>query len=166
MFMKTAVRNHTQFPAIALSQPDRDYLEGLVSRGTHPARVVTRARILLMLDQGASVKDVNIALGSYPKTVRQIGYRYLDAGVEEALAEKPRPGKPPVLSKREECEIVAMVCSDPPEGRAQWSVRLITKEAIAREIVPSVGRETIRLVLTTHDLKPWRKKNVVCSKPD
>ena len=51
-----------------------------------------------------------------------------------------------------------MVCSDPPEGRARWTVRLIAEEVVKRKLVPKVGRETIRVLLLSHDVKPWRKK--------
>ena len=54
-----------------------------------------------------------------------------------------------------------MVCGDPPEGRGRWTVRLITQEAIKRRLIDHIGRETIRLLLLHHDLKPWREKNVV-----
>ena len=54
-----------------------------------------------------------------------------------------------------------MVCSNPPEGRARWTVRLIAEEAVKRKLVPRVGRETIRVLLLSHEFKPWREKNVV-----
>ena len=54
-----------------------------------------------------------------------------------------------------------MVCSNPPEGQARWTVRLVAQEAVKRKLVPRVGRETIRILLQSHDLKPWREKNVV-----
>ena len=56
-----------------------------------------------------------------------------------------------------------MVRGDPPRGRARWTVRLVAQEAVKRRLVPSVGRETIRILLLSHDLKPWREKNVVRS---
>ena len=59
-----------------------------------------------------------------------------------------------------------MVCSDPPEGRARWTVRLVAQEAVKRKLVPRVGRETIRMLLLSHDLKPWREKNVVVADLD
>jgi putative transposase len=61
--------------------------------------------------------------------------------------------------------IIAMVCSDPPEGRARWTVRLVVEEAVKRRLVPRVGTETIRVLLLHHDLKPWREKNVVRGRP-
>jgi hypothetical protein len=69
-----------------------------------------------------------------------------------ALYEKQRPGA---------AEVLPMVCSDPPEGRARWTVRLVAEEAVKRKLVPAIGRETIRILLLHHDLKPWREKNVV-----
>jgi hypothetical protein len=54
-----------------------------------------------------------------------------------------------------------MVCGKPPEGRARWTVRLVAEEAVKRKLVPRAGRETIRVLLESHDLKPWREKNVV-----
>jgi len=85
----------------------------------------------------------------------------LEGGLDKALNEKPRPGKKRLLKDRTVSRIVAMVCSNPPPGYARWSVRLIVKEVVDRGIVKQVGRETIRLLLREHRLKPWRKKNVV-----
>ena len=101
--------------------------------------------------------------GRGPKTVRAIARRYEEEGLEAALYEKPRPGQPRRLDAGRSQRIIAMVCSQPPEGRARWSVRLIAQEAVKRKLVPQVGRETIRMLLTNHDLKPWREKNVVRS---
>jgi hypothetical protein len=56
--------------------------------------------------------------------------------------------------------LIAMVCSNPPQGRARWTVRLVAEEAVKRKLVPRVGREIIRILLLNHDLKPWREKNV------
>jgi hypothetical protein len=66
-----------------------------------------------------------------------------------------------VLSAAERQRIIAMVCSDPPAGQARWTVRLAAREAIERKLVSKVGRETVRILLESHDLKPWREKNVV-----
>jgi hypothetical protein len=54
-----------------------------------------------------------------------------------------------------------MVCGPPPEGRSRWSVRLIAEEAVKRKLAPPVSRETIRILLENHDLKPWREKKLV-----
>jgi hypothetical protein len=72
-----------------------------------------------------------------------------------------RTGAAGVLDDSQKQRIIAMVCSAPPEGRARWTVRLVAQEAVKRRLAPRVGRETIRLLLLDHDLKPWREKNVV-----
>jgi putative transposase len=81
--------------------------------------------------------------------------------LDRALYERPRQGAQPILNASERQKIIAMVCSDPPAGQARWTVRLIAAQAIKRKLVPRVGRETIRILLEGHDLKPWREKNVV-----
>ena len=72
-----------------------------------------------------------------------------------------RPGKQRALDAGQSQRIIAMVCGSAPEGRARWSVRLIAEEAVKRKLAQQVGRETIRILLQTHELKPWREKNVV-----
>jgi hypothetical protein len=94
------------------------------------------------------------------QAIRNVGHRYQEGGLEAALYEKPRPGAATVLDDSQKQRIIAMVCSDPPQGRARWTVRLVAQEAVKRKLVPRVGRETIRILLLSHDLKPWREKNV------
>ena len=83
------------------------------------------------------------------KAVREIGRRYDDAGLEQALYAQPRPSASPILEEGQRHRIIAMVCSDPPEGHARWTVRLVVAEAVKRRLVPRVGRETIRCYSST-----------------
>jgi hypothetical protein len=92
------------------------------------------------------------------KAVWQIGKRYQQGGLDRALFDAARPGKVPALDLHQRQSIVAVVCSPPPEGRARWTVRLLTEEVVRRKLVPPVGRETIRVLLEGHDLKPWQEK--------
>jgi transposase len=114
------------------------------------------------LAAGKPANHVAAGLGLAAKTVREIRDRYRQGGLERALYDKSRPGAVPRLDASQRQRVIAMVCSDPPEGRARWTVRLLTEEAIRRKLVSSVGRETIRVLLQNHDLQPWREKNVVC----
>jgi hypothetical protein len=93
--------------------------------------------------------------------VRAIARRYEEEGLESALHEKPRPGKQPALDTGQSQRIIAMVCGPAPQGMARWSVRLIAEEAVKRKLAPHVGRETIRVLLQSHELKPWREKKLV-----
>ena len=156
MGMPTYHRVHVQ-----LGKWDRKQIAGMLKKGQQSARVLRRALILRQLDQGQRAAQVARNVGVAPKTARAIARRYEEEGLEAALYEKPRPGQPRLLDAGRSQRIIAMVCSAPPEGRARWSVRLIAQEAVKRKLAPRVGRETIRMLLTNHDLKPWREKNVV-----
>jgi hypothetical protein len=120
--------------------------------------------MLELLHAQWSLAAVAEAIGTYPREVRRVGWRYLERGVAEALTDDPRPKPSKLLDTRQQAAIVAMVCGPPPAGYARWTVRVTTEEAKRHGIVADVGRETIRQVLARHELKPWRKKNVV--RPD
>ena len=124
-------------------------------------RVVLRALSLQQLAKGVSAPQIASVIPLTPQAIRNIGHRYQNDGLDAALYEKQRPGAATVLDQGQKQRIIAMVCTDPPEGRARWTVRLVVQEAIKRKLVPRVGRETIRILLLDHDLKPWREKNVV-----
>jgi transposase len=146
---------------VQLRKKDRQRLAAMLSKGREPARVLRRASMLRQLDQGQTAAQVADNVGVARKTVRAIARRYEEQGLESALYERPRPGKQRVLDAGQSQRIVAMVCGSAPEGRARWSVRLIAEEAVKRKLAQQVGRETIRILLQTHELKPWREKNVV-----
>ena len=133
----------------------------MLTKGRESARVLRRASILRQLDRGQKATHVAANVGVAAKTVRAVGRRYEEEGLESALYEKPRPGKQRALDVGQSQRIIAMVCGPMPEGRARWSVRLIASEAVKRKLAPQVGRETIRILLQSHELKPWREKNVV-----
>ena len=115
-------------------------------------------RTLLLLDLGYAVTATAKALGTYRRETARIGKRYLAGGLEHALGDDPRPKPAPMLDSTQQAAIVAMVCGPPPEGRARWTVRLVAMEAVKRGIAPQLGRETARVALADHGLKPWREK--------
>ena len=146
---------------VQLGRKDRQQLAGMLTKGWESARVLRRASILRQLDQGQKAAQVATNVGVAAKTVRAVARRYEEQGLEPALYEKPRPGKQRVLDVKQSQRIIAMVCGSPPPGRARWSVRLIAEEAVKRKLAPQVGRETIRILLQSHELKPWRGKKLV-----
>ena len=146
---------------VHLKKRDRDELDQVLSGGIQSVRVVLRSLALCQLHDGKSISEVAANVHLTSKAVREIGRRYEESGLERALYDKQRPGAQSLLDTRQRQRIIAMVCSDPPAGRARWSVRLIAEEAVKRKLVPKVGRETIRVLLLSHDFKPWREKNVV-----
>jgi transposase len=146
---------------VRFSKKDRELILAMLRRGRDSARVLRRASILRQLDQGLTLTQVAANLGVVRKTVRTIARRFQAEGLDSALHEKPRPGKQRALDAGQSQRIIAMVCGSAPEGRARWTVRLIAEEAVKRKLAPQVGRETIRVLLQSHELKPWREKNVV-----
>jgi putative transposase len=146
---------------IKITSQDQKELRKLLSGGVQQVRVVLRALALLQLAEGVSAPRIAGMVPLTAQAIRKIGHRYQEAGLERALYEKQRPGAVALLEDSQKQRIIAMVCSNPPEGCARWTVRLVAEEAVKRRLVPRVGRETIRILLRHHDLKPWREKNVV-----
>lgn len=150
-------------PALRLkvSVEDQAALKKMLAGGVEQVRVAMRAVALLRLAEGMGAPQIAAVLPLSRQSVRNIARRYEEGGLERALYDKQRPGAESLLSTQQRQRIIAMVCSDPPKGRARWTVRLVAEEAVKRRLVPRAGRETIRVLLESHDLKPWREKNVV-----
>ena len=138
---------------VFLNGKKRSNLKRLVNTGTEKARKITRARILLLADEsprgisrgmGKTDKEIMEALGVSARTLAATRQRFVDEGLEGALNEKPRPGRPPKLSGRDEAMLTAIACSEPPEGRARWSVRLLADKLVELDIVDSISREAVR----------------------
>ncbi len=118
--------------SVRLSKRDRKELRQLLRKGIQPVRTVVRALTLLQLDAGQGASEVAAQVQLTSKAVREIGRRYEQGGVERALHDKQRPGAAPLLEASQKQRIIAMVCSNPPEGRLRWTVRLIAEEAVQR----------------------------------
>ena len=131
--------------------------------GMQQVRVTLRAIVLLQLARGVAAPRIAATVPLTAQAIRKVAHRYEEGGLERALYEKERPGAAPALDETQKQRIIAMVCSHPPAGFARWNVRLVAEEAVQRKLAPRVGRETIRLLLLDHDLRPWREKNVVRS---
>jgi putative transposase len=146
---------------IKIKPKDLNQIGQLLHGGVQGVRAILRALALQQLARGVTAPQVAKTLPLTPKAIRQIAHRYNSNGLQRALYDKQRPGPNHLLDNSQKQRIVAMVCASPPEGRARWTVRLIAEEAVKRKLVPQVGRETIRVLLQSHELKPWREKNVV-----
>jgi putative transposase len=146
---------------IEVTSKDRKRLRELHRGDVQQVRVILRALALSKLAQGLSAPRISSVIPLTPQAIRKVGHRYQEGGLERALYQKQRPGAAEVLNDGQKRRIIALVCSDPPEGRTRWTVRLVVEQAIKRKLVPRVGRETIRVLLLHHDLKPWRKTRVV-----
>ena len=124
---------------------DRQQVAEMLTKGRESARVLRRASILRQLDRGQKATQVAANVDVAAKTVRAVGRRYEEEGLESALYEKARPGKPRALDVGQSQRIIAMVCGSPPQGIARWSVRLIATEAVKRKLAsPPLARRTWR----------------------
>lgn len=147
---------------VRLKVSERRKLKALLKGRQASARERIRAQVLLLSDKGWNRVAIAEVTQASVSTVGRVRQQYGDDGLDLALRELPRSGSPSKLTPRQEQEIVAVACSSPPEGFARWSLRLLTEEVHRRGIVESVSRELIRVVLHSHDLKPWLEKPVLC----
>jgi hypothetical protein len=146
--------------AVELTEAERAQLRTLVGAGVAPARMLTRARILLKANQGEGGPgwtDVAIAgaLEVHPATVARVRRQYVEAGLDAALARK-RPDRvyARVLDGAAEAHLVAVACSEPPAGRERWTLRLLADELVRLEVVPAVSYETVRRTLEQTNSSP------------
>jgi putative transposase len=146
---------------LQVSGEDQKAIRKILRAGIQQVRVVLRAIALEQLTAGQTAPMVARVVHLSPQAVRRIAHRYQKGGLENALYERQGRGSKEVLDASEKQRVIAMVCSQPPAGQARWTVRLIAEEAVKRKLVPQVGRETVRVLLSNHDLQPWREKNVV-----
>src|SRR6202795_3506062 len=146
---------------VELNAAERCELTALLSAGNHPARKLKRAQILLAADAGIADEDVAETVGVGPSTVYRTKRRFVEANLEGALCEEPRPGAERKLTGREEALLVATACSKPPVGRARWTLELLAGELVRLTDHEELSRETVRRRLAENDLKPWRK-NMWC----
>jgi hypothetical protein len=107
---------------VELNQAERSELTALLSGGKHAARKLKRAQILLATDAGASDEDIATSVGVGGSTIYRTKRRFVEANLEGALSEEPRPGAGRKLSGKEEALLVATACSSAPEGRARWTL--------------------------------------------
>jgi transposase len=140
-----------------LGAEEHSIILATIKRGTN-AREICRANALNMRDKGLSVMEIADFLEITPRTVINICMRYEADGVERALKDESRPGRPPEYDARVEMKIVATVCSDPPEGFDRWTLELLKERLEDSGVVRSIGKEKIRIVLREHDLKPWLQR--------
>jgi len=139
---------------VRLSDEQRQALKHLISSGMAPARKIMHAQILLKADSseaGPKWGDQQIsetfAVGT--ATVERVRKRFVEQGIEEALNRRPQPPRPEkrILNGREEAHLIALSCSEKPDGYAHWSVRLLAHKMVELQYVEQVSRETLRLTL-------------------
>ena len=142
-----------RYPVI-LDQSQRDYLLDLIAFGTESARKLTRSRILSKADEGElgpayADKEIKAAVEVSIPTIGRTRKTFALEGLTAALTPKKRskPSRPQKFDGEKEAHLVALACSPAPEGRAQWTLRLLAEKMVELNHFSSVSHETIRRTL-------------------
>lgn len=138
---------------VTLSSQERAYLESFVSKGSPPARAALHARVLLLADQrpegpGCSNAAIAESLGCCAQTVTRVRARFAAGGLEGGLTRKEQARrKPRKLDGRLEAHLIALACTEAPEGRRVWPLRLLAERFVQLGHVESLSHETVRQTL-------------------
>jgi transposase len=139
---------------VTLTADERDQLDALISAGKASAKKLAHARILLKADQsdgGPAWPDEAIAeaVEVSTDTVARVRQRFVEQGLESALVRKKQdqPSRERVLDGRAEARLLAIACSDAPDGRVTWTLTMLADKLVELEVVERVSRETVRRVL-------------------
>lgn len=143
---------------VELSDQEREQLQNLLQGGQERVRIVKRAQILLAADAGCADREIAETVSVSPSTILRCKRRLVEGGLEHALHERRRPGARRKLSGKEEALLVATACSDPPEGRARWTLELLAGRMVELTEHEQISRETVRRRLHENELKPWQKR--------
>ena len=133
--------------AVHLTDDEQGQLRQMLRGGSYQSRTLTRARILLLADEGLADKEIVAALGTSMSTVGRIRTQFAARGLDAALYEAPRPGGKPTLDGAGEAYLVALACSDPPQGRGAWTMQLLADRLITLGVVETISDETVRRTL-------------------
>lgn len=132
---------------VDLSEEERAHLLDLTRRGMTKARRVRRAQILLAAAEGATDVLITRTLQVARATVERTRQRFVAGGIATALEERPRPGARAKLDGKAETYLVALACSDPPDGRTRWTLQLLADRLVELEQVAAISDETVRCTL-------------------
>ena len=141
---------------VRLSQEERSELVALTSKGRASVQKIKHANVLLKVDADGpdwSDEQAGEAFECAPRTVFSIRQRFVEQGLEAALSRKQRerPSREPRLDGDKQARLVQIACSEPPPGRARWTLRLLSERLMELEIVESISPPTV--------LRELKKKN-------
>jgi transposase len=149
-----------------LSKKELETLRSLTKKGSHNARVIVRAQILLHTHDHMSKSTVADLLSVNESTVQRVRDLYRAGGVNRALYDAPRPGQPKKLTAAADAYLVALACSAAPDGRDHWTLELLQEQLVKDKQTKSISTVAIWHRMNDHHLKPWREKNVVHTEGD
>jgi DNA-binding CsgD family transcriptional regulator len=129
---------------VRLTDAEREELGKITRTGKQSARVMQRAQILLWSDAGQPDKAIIALLGCAPMTVSSTRERW---GKEKRLEDLPRLGSKPMLDAKQESLLIALACSDAPDGRDEWTMQLLADKLVELKVVEQISDETVRRTL-------------------
>lgn len=132
---------------VVLSDDEVSYLEGMLRGGVESARKLRRARTLLMAASGETNKNISKNLNICSATVTNTRKRFCLEGLEAALGEKPRSGTPAKITDDIKAQVSLLACTNPPEGRSRWTLRLLADTIVEMELVEHISHEKVRQIL-------------------
>lgn len=132
---------------INLSDEEQHELLEITRKGKIKARKMKRAMILLKADEGLSDPQIMTAISVSRPTVERIRKRFVEGGLERALNEDARPGQKRKLDGRGEAQLIAVACSQAPDGHDHWTLRLLADKLVQLEVVENISYETVRRTL-------------------
>lgn len=146
---------------VKLSAEEQAYLESVTRTGKHSAKVMRRAQILLWSQAGKQDKEIIELLGCAPMTVSSTRERWVK---QKRLEDATRPSRGGKLDGKAEALLVALACSDAPEGRVDWTMQLLAERLVELKVVEAISDETVRRSLKKTRLNPGSTSNGVSHK--
>ncbi len=139
--------------SVVLNKKQRAYLTDYVSKGVHPARSMRRARALLLRSEGLPHVQVAELVGCCLATITNLltHYRQVEGDVTQAIEERPRPGQPRLITPEVEAHITALACAEGPDGREEWTLRLLAGKVVELGYVAHLSHEAVWGVLKKAD---------------
>jgi len=133
---------------VELTAEEKVELQSVIKQGYHASRVIRRAQTLLWIDAGKSDKEIAQLNDVSLATVGNTRKKWV---LEKTIEDKPRPGRPPIMDGKQEAMLVALACSDAPDGVEDWTMQLLADRVIELGMVDTISDETVRLRLKKRD---------------
>jgi len=151
---------------VKLTAEQRELLEELTSKGTMKVRAYKRVQVLLLANEGQASspktdEQISEQVNTSIATVQRVRQRFVLAGLDGALKEKPRSGAPPKITSRQRAQITSLACSEPPEGYARWSLRLLATKLVELEMLDQISHDSVARVLKKTTLSRTSNDNGV-----
>jgi transposase len=143
---------------VRLTDQERQELRDICSKGRHSARKLRKANILLESDKGQIDEEISKNLCVGQATVERTRKRFVEGNLKYALSEVSRVGRPRKFDGIQRTALIALACTNPPQGRAVWTAELLAQQMVLLGVVDFISPRSVRMILSEEELKPWQKQ--------